>query len=200
MRGDDASWHLLLITPDQQIAGCARFLVHPNTVTFEELVLHHSALARDRSWGAKVRHAFETEIRIARAEGTFYVEVGGWALAEEWRGSRAALKMLLASYAWGKLNGDCRGACTATARHGSASILRRIGGAPLEYFGETLPSYFDPAYGCEMEILRFDSRVPNPRFAGLVSEVEEELSTAPIVTHSRTKKYGAVRLQDVLVA
>jgi hypothetical protein len=200
MRGDEHSWHLLLVTPDQAVAGCVRFLVHSNTVDFEKLVLHHSALAQDRVWGPKVRHAFETEIRIARAEGTFYVEVGGWALAEEWRGSRAALKMLLASYAWGKISGGCRGACTATARHGSSSILRRIGGIPLEYFGETLPSYFDPAYGCQMEILRFDSRMPNPRFSSLIEEVAVELSSSPIVSNTRVKKYGTMGLQNVLVA
>jgi hypothetical protein len=187
MHRDEESWHMLLVTPELQIAGCARYLVHPNTTTFEELALRHSPLAHCETWGSKVRHAFETEIRIARSEGLPYVELGGWALGEEWRGSMAALKILLASYAWAKLMGGWRCACTATVRHGSASILRRIGGGSLEYYGQELPVYEDPAYGCTMEFLRFDSRYPNPRFAPLVEKVEAELSDAVIITNSRVK-------------
>lgn len=182
MRGDDRSWHLVLISSEGAIAGCARFLVHPNSVTFDELILGNAALSRDQTWGKKMRLAVETEIRLARAEDVPYVEVGGWALAEEYRGTRAALRILLASYSWGKLIGGCRSACTATVRHGSSSILRKIGATSLEYFGEQLPPYPDPAYGCEMELLRFDWRNPNPRFSPLIHEIERELRHSPIVT------------------
>ena len=194
MHGDHASWHLLLVTPKLQVVGCARYLVHPNTVKFEELTLRHSPLACDDSWAGKVRQAFETEIRIARSEGVLYVELGGWALAEEWRGTMAALKMLVASYAWATLMGGCRCACTATVRHGSASILRRIGGEALECHGQELPPYEDPAYGCTMELLRFDSRYPNPRFAPLVRQVEAELSQSMIITNSSAKMTSKVDL------
>jgi hypothetical protein len=200
MRGDENSWHLLLTGPRQQVVGCARFLVHPNTITFNELNVRHSPLAKDRFWSAKVRHAVEAEIRIARSEGMPYVELGGWALAEEWRGTKAALKILLASYAWARLMGGCRCACTATVRHGSSSILRRIGGAALEYHGEQLPPYHDPAYGCEMELLRFDSRFPNPRFSPLVEEVESELSMCPIITSTERHRTSANCHSDSLVA
>jgi hypothetical protein len=169
---------------DDQIAGCTRYLVHPNTITFEELILRHASLSRDRHWGEKMRSAIETEIRLARAESVPYVELGGWALEEEFRGTKAALKILLASYAWARLLGGCRCACTATVRHGSSSILRKIGGATVDLHGEELPTYNDPAYGCEMEILRFDWRNPNPRFLGLVTEIEEDLRHAPIITTS----------------
>jgi hypothetical protein len=189
MSGDDLSWHLLLVT-GQRVVGCARYLVHPNTVEFDRLTFRHAPLANDRSWGAKVRHAFEAELGIARSEGVPYVEVGGWALAQEWRGTRAALKILVASYAWAKLMGGCRSACTATVRHGSSSILRRIGGSALECRGEELPAYNDPAYGCKMEILRFDSRYPNPRFAPLVREVETELTDSLILTANHGRNNG----------
>jgi hypothetical protein len=185
MSGDDRSWHLLLIDGANRIAGCTRYLVHPNTITFEELLLRNASLSRDKQWGEKMRSAFETEIRLARAEGVPYVELGGWALEEEFRGTKAALKILLASYAWAKLLGGCRCACTATVRHGSASILRKIGGSAIELHGERLPTYNDPAYGCDMELLRFDWRYPNPRFLGLVNEIEEDLRQAPIITTSQ---------------
>lgn len=181
MAGDEDSWHLLLVVAPHKVVGCTRFLMHPNTVSFDRLTFRHAPLAKDRLWSAKVRYAFETELRVARAEGMSYVELGGWALAEEWRGTKAALNILLASYAWGKLMGGCLCACTATVRHGSSSILRRIGGGGLEYRGEELPTYRDPAYGCEMELLRFDSRYPNPRFAPFLSEVEAELGESIVI-------------------
>ena len=185
MAGDEDSWHLLLVLARQKVVGCTRFLMHPNTVSFDRLTFRHAPLAKDRCWGAKVRYAFETELRVARAEGMSYVELGGWALAEEWRGTRAALKILLASYAWAKLMGGCLCACTATVRHGSSSILRRIGGGGLEYRGEALPPYSDPAYGCQMEMLRFDSRYPNPRFSPLVGEVESQLADSLVISGNR---------------
>lgn len=180
MPADEESWHLILVAR-QSVVGCSRFLVHPNTVPFDRLTFRHGPLANHRSWAAKVRSAFETELRVARALGMSYVELGGWALAEEWRGTKAALKILLASYAWATLMGGCLCACTATVRHGSSSILRRIGGDTLRYDGERLPKYLDPAYGCEMEILRFDSRYPNPRFSSLVNEVEAELKESTVL-------------------
>jgi hypothetical protein len=189
MRGDDQSWHLLL-SKDQKIAGCVRYLVHPNTIAFEDLVLHSASLARDRNWGGKMRSAFQAEIRLARSEGVPYVELGGWALAEEFRNTKAAFRILLASYAWANLVGGCLSACTATVRHRSSSLLRRIGGASIEYFGEQLPSYNDPAYGCDMELLRFDWRKPNPRFLPLVRDIEAELSQSPIIattSHQRAR-------------
>jgi hypothetical protein len=200
MRGDDKSWHLILLSKTDEIAGCARYLLHPNTITFGELVLRNAALARDQVWGKKMRAAFETEIRMARSEGVPYVELGGWALSEEFRGTKAALKILLASFAWGRLIGGCRCACTATVRHGSSSILRRLGGSPIEYFGEQLPSYHDPAYGCEMELLRFDWRHPNPRFLSLLDEVEEELKHSMVITSGRRQRLERPEANGILVA
>jgi len=182
MPGDEDSWHLLLVLARQKVVGCTRFLMHPNTVSFDRLTFRNAPLAKDRSWGAKVRYAFETELRVARAEGMSYVELGGWAIAEEWRNTRAALKILLAAYAWAGLMGGCLCACTATVRHGSSSILRKIGGGTLEYRGEQLPAYSDPAYGCQMELLRFDSRYPNPKFSPLVREVQSQLADSLVLT------------------
>jgi hypothetical protein len=200
MNGDDRSWHLLLVNKTQEIVGCARYLVHPNTIKYEDLNFRHTPLARDRHWGEKVRSAFETELRLARSEGVLYVELGGWALAEEYRGTSAALRIMLASYAWGRLMGGARSACTATVRHGSASILRRIGGFPVEHRGEELPPYNDPAYGCQMEMIRFDCRHPNPRFLSLIHQLEMEMTQSPIITDPRIKRLSAPDVNSVPVA
>lgn len=181
MPGDRRSWHFLLIDNMQKVIGGARYLVHPTAVQFEHLRIRHSALAKDPKWAEKVRGAVEQDLCVARERGYSYVEIGGWALAEDWRGTRAALEILVASYALAHLWGGCLGACTATARHGSSSILRRIGGSSFQVQGETLPAYEDPQYGCQMELLRFDCRTPASRFAPLIAQLRSKIAGLSIL-------------------
>ena len=181
MPGDKRSWHFLLVDPSQNVIGCARYLVHPHSVSFDQLRVRHSALANHPQWADKVRRAVEDDLRTARQNNFSYVEIGGWALSEEWRGTRAALEILVASYALAHLWGGCLGACAATARHGSSSILRRIGGCSFEIGGEALPPYEDPQYGCQMELLRFDCRTPSRRFVPLIAQLRGKLAGLPIL-------------------
>ena len=190
MRGDEQSWHLLLVNTQHQVIGCARYLVHPNTVEFGDLRISHSALAKDPVWSAKARAAVEADLAVARENGFSYVELGGWALAEEWRGSRAALEMLVGSYALTQMWGGALGACTATVRHGSSSMLRRLGGSSLKWGGEELPAYEDQQYGCEMELLRFDSRTAAPRFAPLIAQLKAQFSDIVTITPGAEREYS----------
>ena len=73
------------------------------------------------------------------------------------------------------------GITTATARHGSSTILRRIGGKHLEVDGVTVPAYYDPNYRCEMEVLRFDSRAPNARVSDGVEMLREKLTQVLVI-------------------
>ncbi len=181
MRGDEQSWHFLLAEDDQNVIGCARYLVHANTVPFEKLRIADSAQAKDPHWGPKVRRAVEADLRRARACNQSYVEIGGWALTEEWRGTKAALEILVASYALAHLWGGCVASCMATVRHCSSSMLRRIGGVSLDVAGETLPAYEDPHYGCLMELLRFDSRSPAQRFVALIDQLKARLANSTVL-------------------
>lgn len=203
MRGDKQSWHFLLIDDKEEVIGCARYLVHPNTISFDQLRVRHCALANHPLWADKVRLAIENDLQWAREHDFSYVEIGGWALSEEWRGTRAALEILVASYALSHLWGGCVGACTATVRHGSASILRRIGGSRLQALGEALPPYADPQYGCEMELLRFDSCSPSSRFVPLIAQLKSKLSgLVPIRPYARpewTRAPGELALHTGLL-
>jgi len=185
MAGDDQSWHFLLIDEYERTIGCAKYLVHPSTVPFEMLRIYHSPIMRDEHWGGKVRKAVEADLQRARREDLAYVEVGGWALSEEWRGTRAALEILVASYALGHLWGGCLGSCTATVRHHSASILRRIGGSSFCLGDEPIPPYQDPRYGCTMELLRFDSRSPAKRFVPLIDQLKATVGSLGTIHRSR---------------
>lgn len=195
MPADERSWHFLLLDDSRRVIGCARYLVHPNTVPFERLRISRSPLANHRLYGPKVRHAVEADLGIARSHGMSYVEAGGWALAEEWRGSRAALEILVASYALAHLWGGCLGSCQATVRHGSSSILRRIGGTQMEAASEILPPYEDPHYGCTMELLRFDSRTPAQRFTPLINQLKAKLAGSVAVRANRGQAWRPLTSQ-----
>jgi hypothetical protein len=184
MRGDEEAWHLILSDSNHQVIGSARYLVYPNTVSFESLRISHSALARDPEWAAMFKAAVEADLRLAQERNHPYVEVGGWALAPEWRGTRAALEIAVGSFALGQLWGGAIGACSATFRHGSASILGRLGGRPLQAAGISLPCYYDPQYGCMMEVLRFDYLSPDARFEPLLRVLVEKLSASPTISSS----------------
>ena len=182
MPGDEDSWHLLLIDVNNEAIGCAKYLVHPSNVPYHRLKVAQSPLAHHPIWGERVQRAVEADLRRIREEKLQYVEVGGWALAEEWRGTRAALEILVGSFALGQIWGGAIGSCTATVRHSSSSMLRRIGGTSFELAGEAIPAYEDPHYGCTMELLRFDYRTPSKRFLPLMAPLKASLSKCRVLT------------------
>jgi hypothetical protein len=171
MDRDEDSWHLLLIDPEEQVVGCVRYLAHPATARPEDLAIGHSTIARDPIWGAKFRNALEADLTLAHQNLLTFIEVGGWAIQNAYRHTRAALEILLASFAWARTMGGAIGCCTATFRNSSASMLRRIGGRSLEYNDEVIPPYDDAHYGCTMETLRFHFQNFDPRYQKMVDTI-----------------------------
>ncbi|HUQ90044.1 MAG TPA: hypothetical protein VM120_00100 [Bryobacteraceae bacterium] len=187
VEADERAWHLLSVGRDGSVQGCARYISHEGKVSFKALGVSRSPMAKCNHWGRHFRHAVQGEITRAQRAGLSYVEVGGWALSEELRHSTEAIRIALASYALAEILGGCIGITTATFRHHSASILRRIGGSSLQDGDHDLPAYYDPNYKCEMEVLRFDSRMPNPRYAGLIQDIRESLATAAVYCPPSTR-------------
>jgi hypothetical protein len=188
---DHKSWHLLMVDSHQHVTGCAWYLEHPNSVGVDDLRVRHTPLARSAEWRSKLWKGVESELTRARRERLRYAEVGGWAVSERSRCTSEGLVLALAGYSLGRICGGCLGITTATVRHCSSSILRRLGGAPLAADGAPVPSYYDPRYGCEMEILRFDSRRPNPKFNDLIERLRERMASvsilAPSTMHMRVR-------------
>jgi hypothetical protein len=178
---DASSWHVLTTDSDNRVLGCARYLPYPNTVGFVDLGIRTCPLAQHDHWSGKFRSGVETQISIARRDKLACVEVGGWALSEDVRASMEAMRVALSSYALAELLGGCIGFTTATTRHASSSILRRLGGKPLNVNGLEIPSYFDPHYNCEMELLCFDSRQLNPRYKAWAEDLQSDLMSAPVI-------------------
>jgi hypothetical protein len=181
-KSDAKSWHLLVLDDLQQVCACARYHHHPAGVEFSRLTAAESSLASCSEWGSRVKSAVEDELALSRTLELPFVEIGGWALAHEIRGSVEALRMVLAAYAFFRTLGGAVGLATATIRHSSASILRRIGGRPLQHNGMQVPSYQDSHYRCSMEMLRFYSWAPNPRYDWWIHQIGAEIRSIPVIT------------------
>ena len=188
---DERSWHLLTVDKDHRVTGCAWYLEHEGSVSVDHLRVRHTPLARS-AWRQKLWRGVEAELRRARQAGLRYVEVGGWAVAPESRCTSEGLVLALAGYSLGRIRGGCLGITTATVRHCSSSILRRLGGAPLASGESEVPRYFDPRYDCDMEILRFDSRYPGRKYADLIRMLQEKMRDihviAPMMRTSRASR------------
>jgi hypothetical protein len=193
---DQNSWHLLTLDEQGRVAACTRYLSHANTVSFSELTVSSSGMAQSEDWGRAFRSAIEAELRVARKRQCSYVEMGGWVISEALRCTTEAVRMVLTSYGLARMLGGALGISTVTTRHGSSSVLRRIGGGSLWSRGAELPPYFDPQYNCEMEILRFDSERPSPRYGTWIDDCRSYLETAPVIC----AKAGDRSLEQIRVA
>ena len=61
--------------------------------------------------------------------------------------------------------------------------------------GESVPTYFDPQYGCDMELLRFDSAVTSRRYSTLLGQVVRTLQHMPVVCATRAVDHGGQLMQ-----
>jgi hypothetical protein len=182
---DEKSWHLLVLDSDEHVCGCMRYSAHSANDGLQDLTVLRSAIARSPQWESEVKNAIHAEVALAENQDRRIVEAGGWALGKEIRGTVEALRMALASFAICEEWGGAVGLSTVTERHCSASILRRIGGRSLESNGSPLPSYYEPKYDCRMELLRFHSWAPNPRYRVWVEEIRAMLRRIPVITRAR---------------
>jgi hypothetical protein len=185
MAGDEDSWHLIRTDPNGTMIGCARILVHSKHANFGSLRVSQTPLANSPEWESQVRAAVENDIRVARNSEMTVVEPGGWVLDEKLRGGSDAVAIALSAFAWSQLIGGCLAYVTATVKHRSSAILRRLGGSPLKFQGQELPRYYDPEYECEMEILKFETRSLNSRFESSMAPLRALLAQSPVVQAER---------------
>ena len=180
---DAISWHLLTLDRAGQVSACIRYRAHESAkVCYEDLGVQQVLESQPRDFSSLAERIVRGEVAKAKQLGFSYVELGGWVVEEELRCSTEAIRMLLMMYALSQLLGGAIALSTATTRHNSSSILRRTGGRTLTEGEVSVPIYFDPAYNCEMEMLSFDSRSPNPRYLGWIREFREAFQYIPMVS------------------
>ncbi len=181
---DPLSWHVASLRDDGSVAACARLRTHRTDSAPGALGVWSSALARSAAWSDRLWSAIEADLTLARVRGVQYVEFGGWAVGDEWRRTTMAVTTAMATYALGESVGGFLGVTTATVRHCSSRMMRKLGGHSFTAEGVTVPSYFDPQYGCEMELLRFDSTLPTQRYGSMVQQVVGSLLDVPVLCAS----------------
>lgn len=181
---DESSWHILLIDQQHRVCGCARYLEYSSWARFRDLGVFDSAIARSEEWGTRLRRSIEQELQLARSLQLPFVELGGWALTEEIRATAEAVRMALLTYGLSQALGGGVGISTATKRNSSSSILRKIGGRSLGAEGVEIPAYYDPHYRCEMEVLKFYSWLPNPKYAEWIEAARLDVSRVPVVART----------------
>jgi len=178
---DHRSFHLLSLDDAGRVAARIRYLWHDNTVGFSRLGVAHAPVTAEDDHGPVLERAVEGELVRARRLGYGYVEMGGWAIAKELRCTTEAVRMVVTMYALARLMGGALGISTVTTRHGSSSILRRMGAAPLTCGSEEASTYYDSNYGCQMEILRFDSDRPSGTYEGAIRRCQAALVRTPVI-------------------
>lgn len=178
---DETSWHMLQLDEHDRVSACALYLEHSEEVTIDDLRVRDCPLAQSPEWRPRFLRAVGSEIARARREGLRFVEVGGWAVSEKSRCTAGSLSLALAMYSFGRRGAGSLAMTTATVRHCSANILKRLGGSRFEVDGEALPAYYDPRYGCLMELLRFDGRKPNPRYASVIEKIGDTLDRVTVI-------------------
>jgi hypothetical protein len=181
MSGDSDSWHLLRMSSDGKVRGCVRILVHAEQSTFSSLRLASAAIAVSPEWGPRLKAIVELELESARQSSLTIVEPGGWVLDESLRGNQEAISLALSVFAWSQLVGGCMAYVTATVKHGSSSMLRRLGGRPIRYADQDIGRYYDPHYECEMEVLRIDNQSLNPKFEPMMAPLRALLSASHVI-------------------
>ena len=179
---DARSWHLLLLNAERRITACVWYLPHHIDASVDDLRVRNCPLTRLPRWRGNVLQAVQSDISRARSEGLQYAELGGWAVSKENRCAGDGLVLALAAYSLAAIFGGALGITTATVRHSSSTILRRLGGSYLPCGDGAVPSYYDPKYRCMMELLRFDSRAPNPKYAHLIEALGQQIAHAPLAT------------------
>lgn len=203
---DEKSWHIVMLDRQNgQPSACLWYLEHLCATSIKDLRIHNSPPAVDPEQGAALRASVVDQIAEARADGIPYTEVGGWATDRFDRCSPDGLLLILATYGLSRMvSGGALGVTTATIRHSSAAILKRLG---LSYFpvGKSrVPPYFDPRYQCQMELLRFDTRAANPRFETHIDQLIEQLADSRVVASAlnikRTAQPAAAALAPAVAA
>ena len=194
---DRSSWHVLWLNGDGEVEGCARYRPCSRRSLNPILSAYRSALASDPRWGSALRSAVSSEILASRLSGRPFFEVGGWAIRGDARFSRAAFLVVLATFALGRILGGGRGIGTATTRNNSSDILKRLGARPLTCAGVELPQYFEPRYGCTMEILAFDADVLNANYEPMLRVLMHHFAHVPVISRPSEPVSTAVAMRAV---
>ncbi|HEX4168323.1 MAG TPA: hypothetical protein VHZ55_22900 [Bryobacteraceae bacterium] len=126
---------------------------------------------------------FDRQFDNARRIGKNFGEAGAWALSHTARCSTAAVNIALMTYALAEWLGAGLCVTTATTRHHSALILKRLGGKAFANF----EPYYEPMFECFIELLQFETACLHHRYLAKLEELRAELRHTPIICPLETE-------------
>jgi hypothetical protein len=174
---DFENYHLCLQNLEDRIVGCLRLRLHEPTNEIPDLRLHELIKRMNPDLAESCHRALTSLFESSRRDNVRFCEVGGWAIDEELRHHRISTLLPIAGWSFYQIMGNAIVVVSATTRHHSSAILKRLGGFPLMDGDKQLPSFMDDFHGCEMELVGFDSRRPHPKYEKLVAELKDFLLT-----------------------
>src|SRR5215831_7070742 len=125
---DFENYHLCLRDAEQRIRGCFRLRLHEQAAEIPDLKLHEVIERMPSGLAALCYGALTSLFELSRRQRVRIGEVGGWAVDEELRHHRASTLLPFAAWSLYQSLGDAIVFASATMRHRSSTILKRIGG------------------------------------------------------------------------
>ena len=174
---DHDHWHILVTDEQDEVCACFLLIRYPEDARFEDLKLYELI---DRMSPA-LRPIYEASVRAFMSEASGqnlgFGEVAAWAVRGDVRNRPSSLMFSFAAWALYQLLGESLVVGAPTTRHNAATILRRIGGFPLRFSGFPLQRFYDDRYGCDMEIIGFNSCEPLLKYSPIILEIRDHMET-----------------------
>ena len=168
---DRQSWHVLICSPQGSVCGTLRVTVHDDECGVDDLTVSECPVFAEEEWRLRGRGILASFLQRASAARVRAAETGGWALDESLRGGKKGALLALSGWAVIRLVGGAKILGAVTTRHGASRMTRYLGGLELADAKGSIPAYFDPRYGCDMELIEFDSQQVNPAFEPTVQAI-----------------------------
>ena len=153
-----------MLASDGQVCGTLRVTVHRSGCRVSDLAAFSCALFFEPEWKWRSKRILLAFLQRAWTAGLYVAETGGWALGKNLRGGKKGALLALSGWAITRLVGGAKILGIVTTRCGASRLTKYLGGSELRDEQGYVPPYFDWRYGCEMEVIEFDSRQVNPIF------------------------------------
>lgn len=183
---DFRAWHIVLRDRRQELCGAIRVGLMPwtriNDISDLQVVQYLARLSAGNDEKATLQTVVRNFLENCRTIQPTVWEPGAWAVSEDMRRSRLAPVLAASIWSLGRAIGGAAGVSTATTRHGSSEILKKMGGFELAFNGAPLPPFYDTYHECFIELVGFDSDYLNPRLETTVTEIQDYIKGLPIIT------------------
>lgn len=172
-RLDETSFHFVLRNSADEIKACFRLRLMQPRGGPEEFELQKSVLRSPADQRLHYISALDQICFEAQQDRLLIGEAGGWASDKEIRNTLAPILLPLSGWALCAIRGHAHIVAIATKRHVSADLLMRIGALRVRFGKTEAAPYFDSYFGCEMELLHFDSRIPDSKYVVLINQLKD---------------------------